>query len=189
MELSNAGEFVESNKMISQILAMVAENRGVKRILGELLGADGSELVVNDSKFYVSLGEEVDFFTISMRAQLRGEICCGYQDVTGTVINPRNKSLKRRWGRCDFVVLGSANGSSSAGSGAATELGKKGSAVKHKNHAYSLKSVMQTRVVCVGVGGGGWCQVCVWRVMHMITIVAIARANIVATVHRCLLHR
>jgi hypothetical protein len=109
-EVRSASDFVESNKMISQILSMVTENRGVKKILGELLGPTGSELVVNDSKLYVEPGEELDFFTIMMRAQLRGEICCGYQEATSTTINPRNKSEKRTWGDCDLIVVGSATG-------------------------------------------------------------------------------
>jgi len=66
--------------------------------------------VVNDSKLYVEPGEELDFFTIMMRAQLRGEICCGYQEATSTTINPRNKSEKRTWGDCDLIVVGSATG-------------------------------------------------------------------------------
>eukprot|EP00935_MAST-01C_sp_MAST-1C-sp1_P002427 g2427.t1 len=104
-QVQKSSDFVQSNQMVSQILSMVAENRGVKRILSELLGPDGSELVVNDSKLYVSEGEEVDFFTIAMRAQKRGEICCGYQTAAETIINPRDKTAVKSWAACDLVIL------------------------------------------------------------------------------------
>lgn len=107
-KVQSSSDFVQSNQMISQILSMVAENRGVKRILSELLGPVGSELVVNDSKLYVDEGEEVSFFTIALRAQKRGEICCGYQTADETIINPRDKQVVKDWTFCDLVILGSA---------------------------------------------------------------------------------
>jgi hypothetical protein len=153
-EVRSASDFVESNKMISQILSMVVENRGVKKILGEFLSPDGSELIVNDSLIYVQPGEAISFLTLTMRAQQRGEICCGYQDVSSTVINPRDKFEIRTWGGCDIVVLGVANPTTSATSTSTTRRPSKGGKLtssvelaaaskmtKRKHKSYNLETV------------------------------------------------
>ena len=46
-------DFVQSNRLISQVLAMVTENRGVKTILDELLGSKGCSLGLTHSAQYV----------------------------------------------------------------------------------------------------------------------------------------
>ena len=45
-KVSLSSDFVQSNQMVSQILAMVSEDRNVKTILGQLLGASGTALSV-----------------------------------------------------------------------------------------------------------------------------------------------
>merc|ERR1711871_765631 len=102
--IAQSSNFVQSNEMISQILAMIAENRAVKHILDELLGSSGSDLCVIESERYAEPHEQLSYFQLAKRAQIFGEVLCGYQDEN-TYINPRNKSEVREWGGIFLVVL------------------------------------------------------------------------------------
>jgi hypothetical protein len=42
--VQRASDFLQTNQLVSQILAMISENRSVKNILGELLGSKGADL-------------------------------------------------------------------------------------------------------------------------------------------------
>lgn len=81
--VTKQSDFVKSNKTIAQIMAMVSENRAVKVILSELLGAKGTTLALKHAKYYSSVkdGEVCDFFTIARRAQLRAEVAIGYVEI------------------------------------------------------------------------------------------------------------
>jgi len=106
-----SSDFVQSNEMISQILAMIAENRAVKHILDELLGSHGSDLCVMESARYAEPNESVSYFTLAKRAQEFGEVMCGYQlcsDGT-TFINPRDKAVSQTWADKTLVVLKRTN--------------------------------------------------------------------------------
>merc|ERR1711871_202469 len=102
-----SSDFVQSNEMISQILAMISENRAVKHILDELLGAEGSDLCVYESARYAEPHELVSYFTLAKRAQSFGEVLCGYQTVQDgtTIINPRDKATLKTWGDTSLVIL------------------------------------------------------------------------------------
>eukprot|EP00937_MAST-01D_sp_MAST-1D-sp2_P003885 g3885.t1 len=102
--IAQSSDFVQSNEMISQILAMIAENRAVKHILDELLGSTGSDLCVIESERYAEPHEQLSYFQLAKRAQIFGEVLCGYQDEN-TYINPRNKAEVREWGGIFLVVL------------------------------------------------------------------------------------
>jgi hypothetical protein len=73
--VSGASDFVQSNKLVAQILAMVCEDRGVRAILIELLGADGVNFSVRPSRRYAAPHEELSFFELQLRAQAHDEVC------------------------------------------------------------------------------------------------------------------
>lgn len=106
--LSIAGDFVRSNEMVSQVLAMVSEDRGVRRILGELLGPEGCKLSVKPSIHYARFGERLTFWQLAKRVEAFDEILCGYVLEGGKgepVMNPEDKHMFRVWDGCDVVVL------------------------------------------------------------------------------------
>jgi len=103
--VATASDFVQSNEMISQILAMIAENRAVKTILDELLGSKGSDLCVMDSARYAGPEEEITYFTLAKRAQDYNEVLVGYQEGMKTFVNPRDKAVPKAWAKKTLVVL------------------------------------------------------------------------------------
>jgi len=106
--LSLSSDFVQSNKLVAQIMAMVAESRSVKVILDELLGIDGSSLLVVPPSWYCVRGEEVSFFILAKRATMHGAILIGYQvrgSTEKTVLNPPNKDQPQNWDDMDLAVI------------------------------------------------------------------------------------
>lgn len=101
-------EFIQSNELISCILAMISESRDVRVILDELLGPLGSYFEVETSMRYCNPTEKISFWQLSKRAMQLGEILCGYQvrgDISETVLNPPDKAEQRKWYNVDLIVL------------------------------------------------------------------------------------
>ncbi|RLN82368.1 hypothetical protein BBJ28_00024428 [Nothophytophthora sp. Chile5] len=100
-------EFIQSNELVSCILAMISESRDVRVILDELLGPEGAYFEVEPSARYCEPHERVSFWQLAKRAIAQGEILCGYQvrGIDETVLNPLNKHECRTWDGMDLVVL------------------------------------------------------------------------------------
>lgn len=101
-------EFIESNELVSRMLAMISESRDVRVILDELFGPSGSSFDVESSSRYCRPTEEVSFWQLAKRAMFRGELLCGYQTGMGTnetVLNPPDKDKPRVWAMVDLIVL------------------------------------------------------------------------------------
>uniref|UniRef100_K3WEL4 CASTOR/POLLUX/SYM8 ion channel conserved domain-containing protein n=1 Tax=Globisporangium ultimum (strain ATCC 200006 / CBS 805.95 / DAOM BR144) TaxID=431595 RepID=K3WEL4_GLOUD len=101
-------EFIQSNELVSCILAMISESRDVRVILDELLGPHGSYFEVEPSGRYCTPGEQVSFWQLAKRSTALGEILCGYQahgDIAETVLNPPDKAKPRTWENVDLIVL------------------------------------------------------------------------------------
>merc|ERR1711959_591220 len=99
------GEYIQSNKLISQALAMITENRAVRQILSTLLGAGGADLQLFDANRYVREGEETCFMVAVKRAQQMGEIALGFVENRQACMNPKNKLDVRRWDDIMFVAM------------------------------------------------------------------------------------
>ncbi|RLN98106.1 hypothetical protein BBJ28_00011051 [Nothophytophthora sp. Chile5] len=100
-------EFIQSNELVSCILAMISESRDVRVILDELLGPQGAYFEVEPSARYCEPHEHVSFWQLAKRAMTQGEILCGYQvrGVDEAILNPTDKRECRTWGGVDLVVL------------------------------------------------------------------------------------
>jgi len=106
--LSLSSDFVQSNKLVAQILAMVAEQRKVKLILDELLGVGGVSLLVVPPQLYACPGEVVSFFTLAKRASRMDAILIGYQKrgcIEKTVLNPARKHEPQVWDSFDLAII------------------------------------------------------------------------------------
>merc|ERR1711998_741132 len=56
--LQNIADFVQSNEMVSRVLAMVSENRSVNVILSELLGGKGCSFKLAPAEEYLNSPDE-----------------------------------------------------------------------------------------------------------------------------------
>jgi len=78
-EVTNADDFIVSDKLISLALSQVSENRKLTEVFGMLFSADGPEVYLNDADLYVAGGAEVDFYTVLAGARRRGETAIGFR--------------------------------------------------------------------------------------------------------------
>ena len=91
---STHADVVLSNEMISKTLAMVVERRELNTLLNELLTETGNEFHLRLPTALGALSEhDLDFWTLSARARLRGEVLLGYRfhGDTQPVLNPKEK--------------------------------------------------------------------------------------------------
>merc|ERR1719221_1528322 len=101
-------DFVQSNMFIARILAMISQQRHVKMILNELLGANRCTLRITPSRGYVMKDEHISFWTVAQRVQMRNGILIGYQGrglTKETKLNPPNKSEPINWSCLDLAII------------------------------------------------------------------------------------
>jgi hypothetical protein len=105
-EMRAVSDFLQSNDMVSKILAMVCEDRTVKLILDEMLAPDGASMACVPASKYCTPGEEISYFEVACRAQEEyGEILLGYIEPDETestgykapLINSKEKTVKMCW--------------------------------------------------------------------------------------------
>ena len=73
-EMRAVSDFLQSNDMVSKILAMVCEDRTVKLILDEMLAPEGASMACIPASRYCEPGEELSYFQMACRCQMAGEI-------------------------------------------------------------------------------------------------------------------
>jgi ion channel POLLUX/CASTOR len=96
-EVSQADDFIVSSRLLSLLLAQIAETPDLADVFGDLFDADGAEVYLRDVAEYVEVGAAVAFSTLQASAQGRGEVALGFRvaarakSVTaqyGVVLNP-----------------------------------------------------------------------------------------------------
>lgn len=106
--LGHISEFCQSNELLAKVFAMVAEERIVNQIFGELLGSSGASVLVFSSSRYVALGEQISFMSITLRAAKNREIVLGYMEnhsLEPAILNPPSKHKKCIWDDQSFAIL------------------------------------------------------------------------------------
>lgn len=112
-EVTQADDFIVSNKLTSLMLAQISENRELTAVFADLFDPDGSEIYLKPAGDYVELGRAVNFYTVAEAARRRGEVAIGYRvqaeakDASrayGVVVNPR-KSEKVAFAQEDRIIV------------------------------------------------------------------------------------
>jgi hypothetical protein len=142
-------DFVQSNEMISQMLAMISEDPGVKSILSELLGSKGSDISLETPAQYCLPTENLTFMQLAKRCQMKHHILCGYANAAeGTVVNPREKSTPRRWdgGVTTCIVLCPPSNVSTEGDASGADAETPAAAVHVVSNFERLGGMVEERV-------------------------------------------
>ena len=112
-EVAQADDFIVSAKVLSALLAQIAETPDLADVFRDLFDADGAELYLRDAATYVALDREVSFATVAAAAQARSEVAVGYRVAAlsgnpsrayGVVLNP-GRDTKRRFADGDRIVV------------------------------------------------------------------------------------
>eukprot|EP01004_Peranema_trichophorum_P000098 NODE_1011_length_2182_cov_58.000486_g864_i0.p1 GENE.NODE_1011_length_2182_cov_58.000486_g864_i0~~NODE_1011_length_2182_cov_58.000486_g864_i0.p1 ORF type:complete len:686 (+),score=154.15 NODE_1011_length_2182_cov_58.000486_g864_i0:212-2059(+) len=109
-------DFVMSNDVVSQALAMVAECPDINRVLKVLLSSSGeADLSLLPASDYVEIGSELSFYDIQFRLRVTGRgVLLGYHVIIKDeetdklkqqlILNPADKMKPRVWGLEDKLV-------------------------------------------------------------------------------------
>ena len=112
-EVTNADDFIVSDKLISLMLSQVSENRKLTDVFEQLFSSTGAEVYLRDAAAYVTPGTPVDFYTVLEAARRRGETALGYRIQAdahapgkgyGVVVNPV-KSARVAFTADDKVIV------------------------------------------------------------------------------------
>ena len=97
-EVTRADDFIVSDKLISLMLSQISENKQLTAVFEDLFSSAGSEIYLRPAELYVTLGVEIDFYTVLEAARQRGETAIGYRVAAdardgkkfyGVRVNPR----------------------------------------------------------------------------------------------------
>ncbi|GAA2122015.1 CASTOR/POLLUX-related putative ion channel [Glycomyces algeriensis] len=80
-QVTQADDFIVSDKLISLLLTQTAENPHLSQVFGQLFSPDGSEIYLKPAEHYVRPGVPVNFYTVAESARRRGETAFGYRVV------------------------------------------------------------------------------------------------------------
>ena len=112
-EVARADDFIVSDRLISLMIAQVAETKHLNAVFDDLLDPDGSEIYLKPAGDYVALGQAVPFAAVIEAARRRGEVAFGYRThgraddagaAYGVAINPP-KLAEITFGPADRVIV------------------------------------------------------------------------------------
>lgn len=111
--VTKADDFVVSDKMVSQLMSQVSENKDLMRVFDYLFDSEGSEIYLKPITDYVKTDVEVNFYTLLESAKRKGQVVIGYRKVAdqfdagksyGITVNPL-KSNKTVFTKEDKLIV------------------------------------------------------------------------------------
>jgi voltage-gated potassium channel Kch len=112
-EVTQADDFIVSDRLISLILTQMAENKNLGPIFFELFSAEGAEIRLKPATRFVSLDRPMSFYNVVEAAKRHGEIAIGYRVGAsahdsernyGVVLNPV-KSENVSFAQDDRIII------------------------------------------------------------------------------------
>jgi voltage-gated potassium channel Kch len=112
-EITQADDFIVSNKLISLIMTQISENKDLAPVFAELFDPKGSEIYIKPVHSYVQTGKPVNYYTVVESARKKGEIALGYRTAAdsrdaarsyGVTVNP-NKSAVVTFEPDDRIIV------------------------------------------------------------------------------------
>lgn len=103
---SGVSDYIMSNKLLSNVIAMVAEQPSVSPLFEVLFSEEGDELCVRDSRHYAHVGEQLSFAEMSVRARMLGDTALGFKRGDDLIVlNPADKQETLDWRIGDFLIV------------------------------------------------------------------------------------
>jgi ion channel POLLUX/CASTOR len=112
-EATQADDFIISDRLISLMLAQVAENKQLSAVFQDLFDPEGAEIYLKPASDFVQLGTPVNFYTVVEAARRQGAVAIGYRldsdahnaaAFYGVKVNPQ-KSQTVTFAAADRIVV------------------------------------------------------------------------------------
>jgi hypothetical protein len=100
-------DFIISDRMISLLIAQIAETRGMCSIYDDLFNPDGAEIYLRPAQQYVEPGRKVNFYTLVEAARRNREVAIGYRLIgRNGKVGSREKTILNPAKSAEFVLEG-----------------------------------------------------------------------------------
>ena len=100
-------DFIISDRMISLLIAQIAETRGMCSIYDDLFNPDGAEIYLRPAQQYVEPGGKVNFYTLVEAARRNREVAIGYLLISRNgKVGSREKTNLNPAKSAEFVLEG-----------------------------------------------------------------------------------
>jgi ion channel POLLUX/CASTOR len=102
-KVTRADDFIVSDKLISLMMAQVAENKDLNAVFEDLFDPEGAEIYLKSAASYVTTGAPVSVKTLMASALAQGHLVLGYRIIRfaddadknfGVVMNPKKSSVE-----------------------------------------------------------------------------------------------
>jgi ion channel POLLUX/CASTOR len=102
-KVTRADDFIVSDKLISLMMAQVAENKDLNAVFEDLFDPEGAEIYLKSAASYVTTGAPVSVKTLMASALTQGHLVLGYRIIRfaddadknfGVVMNPKKSSVE-----------------------------------------------------------------------------------------------
>ena len=112
-EITQADDFIVSDRLVSLMLAQVAENKALNAVFADLFDPEGAEVYLRPATHYVQTETPINFYTVVEAARQRGEVAIGYRlaghsmdkaRAYGVVVNP-NKAELVTFAPADTIIV------------------------------------------------------------------------------------
>ncbi len=104
-EVTQADDFIVSARLVSLLMAQVAENAELNAVFADLFDHDGSEIYLRPARDYVTPGTDVAFATIVESARRRGEVAIGYRILPTPGAPPSGHGVRINPPKSDRISL------------------------------------------------------------------------------------
>jgi len=78
-EITQADDFIVSEKLTSLLIAQVTENKDLRAVFDDIFDSDGSEIYLKPASDYVVLGQSMTYRHVVESARHRGEVAIGFR--------------------------------------------------------------------------------------------------------------
>ena len=101
-EVTQVDDFIVSDRLVSLMLAQVAENKALNAVFADLFDPEGAEIYLRPISLYIQTGVPINFYTVVEAARQHGEVAIGYRraglgsdkaHAYGVVVNPNKAEL------------------------------------------------------------------------------------------------
>ncbi|HEY3406989.1 MAG TPA: hypothetical protein VGK53_02325 [Propionicimonas sp.] len=108
-EVTEADDFIVSDKLIALLLSQVSENRKLTEVFDTLFSSAGSEIYLNPAADYITPGSTVDFYSVLEAARRRGETAIGYRVAADAHVSAAGYGVKVNPKKSDQFTLAPAD--------------------------------------------------------------------------------
>ncbi len=112
-EVTRADDFIVSDRLVSQMLSQISENKELNMVFQQLFSPEGSEIYLRPASLYVKLGVPVRYATVVAAASKKEHTAVGFRlakfqndadKAYGVKVNPR-KSETITFGPHDTIIV------------------------------------------------------------------------------------